>query len=128
MRFLLDTHTFLWFDAGSARLNPHVRTLIESPEHERFVSIATLWEMAIKASLGRLDLRLSLIEYAEVAVEGNGFRLLAVTPPHLERISAMPFHHRNPFDRMLVAQALADDFTLLSRDETLDAYGIRRLW
>lgn len=128
MKLLLDTHAFLWFDTGSPRLGATAKQFIESPEHERFVSTATLWEMAIKFSLNRLDLRLSFTEYATEAIEENGLRLLPILPAHLDVVSRLPFHHRDPFDRMLAAQALADGLTVLSHGEALDAYGVQRVW
>ena len=124
MRLLLDTHVFLWFIAGDSRLEQTHRALIEHPDYQRYVSIATLWEIAIKASLGRLIVPLPITRLIREQVWANGFDLLALTPDHLDALYGLPYHHKDPFDRLLIAQAQADERQLLTQDHLFQAYGI----
>jgi len=128
MIVLLDTHTFLWFIEGSERVSPVAQQLIEDPQTTRLVSIASLWEIAIKSSLGKLELTLSLPEVVEQHIYGNAMELYPITPQHLERLRQLPFHHRDPFDRLLAAQSLEAGTSLLSRDPYFDWYGVDRRW
>lgn len=128
MKLLLDTHTFLWFCEGNSSLSVPARGLIETAGSCCLVSVASLWEITIKAGLGRLDLKLSIPELVESQVHGNGFDLLALRPEHLQTLLRLPYHHRDPFDRLLVAQSLVEGGAFVSRDEHLDAYGINRRW
>lgn len=128
MKLLLDTHAFLWFIAGDDRLREPARTLITSPETERLLSVAGLWEMSIKASLGRLDLDLSFANLVEQQVAGNGITLLSVAPAHLDALARLPFHHKDPFDRLMIAQAMHEEATVLSRDAAFAAYGVPVIW
>lgn len=128
MRIILDTHTFLWFVEGSPELSTTARDLIEDPTTTSFVSIASVWEMAIKLSLGKLMLGLPLEDFIPRYLALNGFGLLNITFDHVVKVSTLPFHHRDPFDRMLVAQSLVDATTLVSRDSVMDNYAITRVW
>jgi PIN domain nuclease of toxin-antitoxin system len=128
MRLLLDTHVLLWFIAGSDRVTPAARQVITRPDNLTLVSIATLWEMAIMASLGRFRSKEALEPFILRQLELNGFHLLHVQPSHACRVAALPFHHRDPFDRLLAAQCLCDDLTLISSDAAFDAYGVSRTW
>jgi len=128
VRLLLDTHTFLWFIGGDTALSPYARQLIEDRTNERLLSIASLWEMAIKASLGRLTLTLSFADLVAEHVHGNVIELFEILPPHLDVLTTLPFYHKDPFDRMLIAQSQAENMPILSRDSAFDDYAIRRLW
>ncbi|ADI14978.1 type II toxin-antitoxin system VapC family toxin [Truepera radiovictrix] len=130
MRVLLDTHTFLWYVGGDAALSKTCYELIESLENTIFVSAASLWEIAIKVSLGKLTVHEghTIGELVEIGVYANRFELLGIAPKHLDGVRTLPFYHKDPFDRLLVAQALSDDLTLLSRDGGLGAYGVSVLW
>ena len=128
MKLLLDTHAFLWYCAGDAQLSDRAKAAIESGENDRFLSVASLIEIAIKLSLGRLSLSMPFEAFVADGIERLRCSVLHLTPTHLGKLSAMPFHHRDPFDRILVAQALVDDLDVLSIDKELDAYGIRRHW
>ena len=128
MRLLLDTHTFLWFIDGDTSLSPYTRQLIEDRTNERLLSIASLWEMAIKASLGRLSLTLSFTDLVAEHMHGNAIELFEILPHHLDVLTTLPFHHKDPFDRMLIAQSQAENIPILSRDSAFDDYAIRRLW
>jgi len=128
MRLLLDTHAFLWFVAGDSALSRRARRQIEAPKNERFLSLASLWEIAIKHSLGRLTLAIPLSQLVERGAENNGVQLLAIERAHVVAVADLPFHHRDPFDRLLVAQAMSHDLAIVGRDEAFDAYPVTRIW
>ena len=128
MKFLADTHAFLWFVTDSPRLSLKAKALLESPDSERWLSIASLWEIAIKTSIGKLSLTRPFEQFIPEQLTRNGFQVLGLTVEHTARVATLPLHHRDPFDRMLVAQCLVENLPLLSSDEPLDAYGIQRLW
>jgi PIN domain nuclease of toxin-antitoxin system len=125
---LLDTHTFLWFVEGSPQLSPAAQQQIEDSTTANYLSIASVWEMAIKVSLGKLTLRLPFHDYVSRYSAVNGFTLLPISVEHTALVSALPFHHRDPFDRIMVAQALVEGMIMVSRDPILDAYGLSRVW
>lgn len=131
MRLLLDTHTLLWVLDGSPRLSIAATRALSDNANEKIVSVASFWEMTIKSSLGKL--RLNESPYALLArFDSEGLAtILPIGAAHLAALHGLPPHpdkHRDPFDRMLVAQALAEDLTLVSADPLLDAYGVKRLW
>ena len=128
MRLLLDTHTFLWFIGGDAALSLYARQLIEDRTNERLLSIASLWEMAIKASLGRLTLTLSFTDLVAEHVHENEIALFGILPHHLDTLTTLPFYHKDPFDRIIIAQSRAENIPILSRDPAFDDYAVRRLW
>ena len=122
-RLLLDTHVFLWWRGEPSRLSPEVRNRIAAAELV-FVSAASAWEAGIKVALGRLDLP----DTVEAGVLASGFEKLLITFPHAERAASLPAHHRDPFDRMLVAQAQIEDLILVTHDGLLKPYDIEILW
>jgi PIN domain nuclease of toxin-antitoxin system len=128
MKLLLDTHTLLWFIAGSASLSAYARSLIEDAANEEFVSIVSIWETAIKVSIGKMSLSAPFDVLFPHQLQINGFELLPVEVEHTSIVTTLPFHHRDPFDRLLIAQAIAERLTLVSVDDVLDNYGITRLW
>jgi PIN domain nuclease of toxin-antitoxin system len=128
VKLLLDTHALLWFLGGSGRLSTTARVAIEDMANERLFSVAGAWEIAIKASLGKLDLTVPFQRLVPGELHANAIELLPILPAHLVGVLGLPFHHRDPFDRMYVAQAVAEGATLVSADPALDAYGVRRLW
>jgi len=127
MRLLLDTHAFLYFLAGDERLSPGARKAMEEGE-EVYVSAASVWEMATKAGLGRLELPEDLESFLLEAMEAEALLPLPVTLAHAAMVRGLPWHHKDPFDRLLVAQALREGLALVSQDRLLDAYGVRRVW
>lgn len=128
MKLLLDTHAFLWFIGGSPRLSSSARTLIEAPENERLISAASIFEMAIKIGLGKLTVGQPLEQILAREIDSGAFALLPIEVRHVSVLASLPFHHRDPFDRLLAAQSLVDGLALLSVDEAFGAYGVRRLW
>jgi PIN domain nuclease of toxin-antitoxin system len=129
VRLLLDTHTFLWFIEGNPQLNGPARQLIEDIGNERLLSIASLWEMSIKASLGKLKLKLTFSDVVRDHVGGNAMKLLHISPEHLDIVRSLPFHHKDPFDRLIIAQSRTENIPVLSRDEVFDeCAGMQRIW
>jgi len=122
-KLLLDTHVFLWWRANDPLLQEAASSVI-SDANIVFVSAATAWEAAIKAALGRLELPDSV----ESGVEDSGFEKLPITFSHAEAAAALPAHHHDPFDRMLVAQAATEGLTLVTHDRKLKAYDVPILW
>ena len=128
MKLLLDTHTLLWFIAGSPDLTASARTLIEDASNEKFVSIVSIWETAIKVSIGKMSLSAPFDNLFPHQLQINGFALLPVKIEHTSVVTTLPFHHRDPFDRLLTAQAMEESMTLVSVDKVFDDYGANRLW
>ncbi|TAE59554.1 MAG: type II toxin-antitoxin system VapC family toxin [Nostocales cyanobacterium] len=126
MQQLLDTHTLLWFTAGDPRISENLRLQIEN--NDNFLSIASVWEMAIKHSIGKLSLEMSFDDFVAQQIMGNGITLLQINQQHISVVSQLPLHHRDPFDRMLIAQAIVENIPVLSADTIFDAYSIQRLW
>lgn len=127
MKLLLDTHTLLWFDGGDKRLSAHARRALEDDAAELFVSAASVWELAIKAGRGRLTLPRPVDEYI-VALVDSGYWLMPITGAHAAGVAKLPFHHRDPFDRLLAAQALAEQMPLVTRDRVFKKYGVDVRW
>lgn len=128
MRFLFDTHVLLWSLEDDPKLSTVARTLLEDATQEPLLSVASLWEMAIKVGLGKLERKRSFAELMTQKLEPQGIAVLSILPAHLDVLTDLPLHHRDPFDRLIVAQCLAEGVPLLSRDGELDAYGLTRLW
>lgn len=128
MSILLDTHTFLWFVLDDPQLSTSARTLIEDPASDVLVSPATYWEIAIKVGLGKLDLRSPYDDFMQRGIAGNDFSILPIEPKHTSLLTTLPLHHKDPFDRLLAAQAIAEGIPILSVDGRFDPYGVRRLW
>ena len=128
MRLLLDTHAFLWWLAGSERLSESARGAIAGEANDILISAASAWEMATKYRLGKLpgvgDIVLDIAD----SIAGQGFEELVITVADGGRAGRLPDLHRDPFDRMLIAQALARDIVLVSNETLFDMYGVRRLW
>ncbi len=128
MAIVLDTHAALWYALGDSRLSTEARTNIDQEIQFRYLSPASLWEMAIKIRLGAYTLQIPFEDFWHEAIVRCGFAVLPINLRHASRICELPLIHRDPFDRMLVSQALCEDFRLVSNDRRLDAYGIRRIW
>jgi len=128
MRVLLDTHAWLWFVLGDNALSSAARSLIEDPGNDKLISPASYWETAIKISLKKYALPQPYEQFIDHATTGQGFVVLPILPSHTAALIALPMYHRDPFDRLLVAQSLVEGIPLVSHDAQLDAYGIQRLW
>ena len=128
MRLLLDTHAFLWWVGAGRTLSRRARSAIGSGRNECFVSIATAWEIAIKVSLGSLRVEGSLDRFLPDQIAANGFQPLPIDLRHAARVATLPFHHRDPFDRLLVAQALEEELAVVTADPVFAEYGVKRVW
>jgi len=128
MRLLLDTHSFLWFINGSPQISTSARTLIEDASNQPFLSVASLWEMAIKVSIGKLSLGRPFETLIPQQLGLNGIALLGITISHTAVVTKLPFHHRDPFDRLLIAQAMVEQIPIVSGDTAFDMYTVTRLW
>ncbi len=125
---LLDTHTFLWWASDAVELSITARKAISDTGNECFLSSASCWEMAIKSSLGKLRLSKSVERFVSDLITENGFRLLPIDLRHAAKVETLPFHHRDPFDRLLIAQAITEKLTLVSADSMLSGYDVQLLW
>ena len=128
MRVLLDTHALIWFVSGDKQFSENARRAIELHANEVLVSTASIWEMAIKISLGKLRLRLALDDQLLGFLEENGFDILRIEYAHAAHVASLPFAHKDPFDRVLAAQTIIERITIISHDEIFDRYGADRLW
>jgi PIN domain nuclease of toxin-antitoxin system len=125
VKFLLDTHTFLWIGMDDARLSNNARDIIRNRQNALYLSAASIWEIAIKWSLGKLRLELSPEEFIREEMTRNNILTLSIEIAHALKTVALPRHHEDPFDRMLIAQACHEDLQLLSRDSTLARYDVK---
>ena len=128
MRVLLDTHSFLWLVTNDDNLSELARSVFLNPDSTLFVSAVTGFEISVKFSLGKLKLSEPPREFVENRLRNNALTALPVTLAHTYRLANLPFHHRDPFDRLLVSQALEEDVPVLSADAILSQYGVERLW
>jgi PIN domain nuclease of toxin-antitoxin system len=128
MRVLLDTHAIVWWATGDERLSRKVRATVADPDTEVFISIASAWEIQIKASLQKLTLNETVDALYRDLIIDQQFRMLGIELDDIDRLSTLPPHHRDPFDRMLVAQALRRGFELVTKNQVISGYGVSVLW
>ena len=128
MKLLLDTPTFLWWVAGSDELSCKARSAVGSARNECFVSVASGWEIAIKVSLGKLRIDGALDRFLPEQLAANGFQALAIDFRHTALVATLPFHHRDPFDRLLVAQAQVEGLAIVTSDPLIARYGVETIW
>ncbi len=121
MRLLLDTHTFLWYYSGSPELSEYARKCIDDPKNEFWISMASLWEIAIKNSIGKLALDKGFDDFCQDVVD-KGFVFLPVDMAHIMKSAKLPFHNRDPFDRILVAQAITENLEFVTTDRIMELY------
>lgn len=128
MRLLLDTHAFLWWVEGSAKLSKKARDALSASDNECLLSLASAWELAIKAKLGKIQLAVPVKRYVVDHVAANGFQTLAITLDHIAQTETLEHYHRDPFDRLLIAQALTEKLPVVTADPIFRKYGIKRIW
>jgi len=127
-RLLLDTHAFLWWVDDAPELSATARRAIGDVSNECCLSVASCWEMAIKASLGKLRLAKTVERFVSEQVTANGFTLLNIELRHTAKVEKLPFHHRDPFDRLLIAQAMMEKLSIVSADSIFSDYGVKVIW
>lgn len=128
MKLLLDTHAFIWFCQGNELLSQKATQAIENPTNTIFVSMASIWEITIKSQLGKLSISKSALASVSLLIEEAGFIPLNLEFTHFSILHQLPFHHRDPFDRLLIAQAIGEEAHFVSRDEHAPAYEVDLLW
>jgi len=128
VKLLLDTHAFLWFLLNDDRLSNDAQSLIATPENDLLLSSASCWEIAIKISLGKYSLGESLETFLTREIVENRLTMLPITVKHVSVVAELPFHHRDPFDRLLIAQAISEQIPILSADAVFDLYQVARIW
>ncbi len=128
MKVLLDTHAFLWLITDEDGLSENARQTFLNTENSLFFSVASLWEICIKKSLGKLSLKDGWFQTIQKEMEINTIQWLPIETTHCAEVTELPFYHRDPFDRMLIAQAIVEDMKLLSRDSRLSDYAVELIW
>ncbi len=128
MRYLLDTHAFLWFAADDERLSEESKRIYLAPQNDCLLSMVSVWEMAIKLSLNKLEMDCPLAQLIEIAMQRQRIQLLQIKLEHTLHVATLSFHHRDPFDRLLIAQSLVERLPILGCDVAFDAYGVQRIW
>jgi len=128
MKLLLDTHTFIWWDSEPAKLSPQALALCQDRQNILLLSVVSIWEMQIKIQLGKLRLALSLREIIESQRQTNNIEIVPVTLAHVLALESLPSHHGDPFDRMLVAQAMVEGAALVSADSNIAKYAVQVVW
>jgi PIN domain nuclease of toxin-antitoxin system len=128
MRLLLDTHAFLWFVLNDPALSADAVNLIADPNNDIAISPASYWEIAIKISIGKYSLPEPVDVFMDREIATNQFHILHIEPRHVAPVATLPFHHRDPFDRLIIAQAMTEQIPVVSADAAFDAYPVQRLW
>ncbi|MBC6432321.1 type II toxin-antitoxin system VapC family toxin [Nostoc sp. HG1] len=123
MKVLLDTHIFIWWDSEPDKLSPNILSLLQRTDTKLYVSVVSLWEIQIKSQLGKLTLSQSLEDIYD-SQNKNGISFLSVIPAHVLNLNTLPLHHKDPFDRMLISQALVEGLTLISIDQIFKLYEV----
>ena len=128
MKLILDTHALLWAYWNDKKLSSNAIRMILDPANSIFVSAASHWEIAIKMSTKKLNLREPFLDFVQHAIIDNGFTIIPIEPTHTEAVISLPHHHRDPFDRMIIAQAIVERLPVIGADAAFDAYPVQRLW
>ncbi len=128
MKLLLDTHAFIWWDSAPFKLTPHVLEICQDPENLLLFSVASIWEMQIKLQLGKLKLGLPLSALVIAQQQINKIEILPIKLEHVLALDNLPYHHKDPFDRLLIAQAHLEEAVLISKDAALTQYPVEVVW
>ena len=129
MNYLLDTAAYLWFVTDSTKLSDNARECLEDSSSEVYLSLASIWELAIKSSLDRgLDLPRPFHQFVDEELEADRFRILNISVAHLKLVASLPYIHRDPFDRLLIAQSLVEDLPIITSDRAFDSSPVQRIW
>ena len=128
MDYLIDTHTLLWIVTDSPKLSNLAKDLYLDSENKILISMASIWELSIKSSLGKLTLEKPIDEFVDEHIKGNDIQVLNIELPHVLRIEKLPFHHRDPFDRLIISQQIENNLPIICNDEVFDKYAVKRVW
>ena len=128
MNLLFDTHSFIWWADEPTKLSRAALAALENENNRLFVSDVSIWEMQIKVQLGKIKLKLLLQDLLESQQRDNAVEILSITTEHILALNNLPFHHKDPFDRLLIAQGIVEDFTIVTVDSALSAYPAKVLW
>ncbi len=128
MKFLIDTHTLLWIVTDDKKLSETANKLYLNSDNLIFVSLASIWEMAIKISIRKLSIEEPLNDFIQNQIKGNDIRILNIEIEHILRLENLPFYHRDPFDRLIISQSMSENIPVLSSDKVFDRYPIKRIW
>lgn len=128
MKILLDTHAFLWLIADAPELSKKAKKIFLDQDNDLFLSLASIWEMTIKLSLNKLQLKQPIEKFIPSQLQENSILQLEISFRHVVGVANLPFHHRDPFDRLIISQAIQDNLPIISNDITFDAYNIQRIW
>ncbi len=128
MKILLDTHAFLWLMKNDLRLSPVAKTTFLDPKNEMYLSLASVWEIAIKSSLNKLKLPLPVNDYIDSRTHRYGIYLQEITMDYIALVEKLPFHHRDPFDRLIIAQGIFEKIPILTNDSKFTLYSIQTIW
>lgn len=127
MIVLLDTHVFLWLLSGDSRLTQDQRDVLNTEDHQNLLSIASVWEMAVKTATGKLKIALPFNDFIRKHTTQNHIALFPISFDHVSEVAVLPLHHRDPFDRLLAAQCLLENISIVSHDDAFDLYGVKRI-
>lgn len=127
MKYLLDTHTLIWYSENDPNLPFKVKELFDDSNSEFYISIATLWEMSLKIRKGTLIINRNFDEVIDL-IFNSGFKFLPISYQHIKELLKLPLYHKDPFDRMLISQTIYEDMTILSNEVLFDSYGVKRYW
>lgn len=127
MNYILDTHAIIWFLNGDDKLSGISKNIIENPENNKFISIATIWEIAIKISLNKFKFDKGFKKFLDL-IEDNGFEIIPISFAHAMNVSTLQFIHRDPFDRLIISQAQTDDLTIITKDDHIEKYDVKTIW
>jgi len=128
MRYLLDTSSFLWYVSDVHRLSAFARDRLTDPDSTIHLSLASILEIAIKFKIGKLTLPVPFDDFVDMTIHNYSLRILYIRIPHLRRLARLPLHHRDPFDRLLIAQSQVENLPILTSDAAFDQYAVQRIW
>ena len=128
MKFLIDTHTFIWYVTNNSKLSSVAQKLIDDGNNDVLLSIASVWEMGIKHSIGKLTFELPFMTFVTLQMQQNSMEILNIRIEHLDVVANLPLHHRDPFDRLIISQTMVEQLPIVGVDKAFDSYAVRRLW
>ena len=128
MRFLIDTHTFIWYVTNNPKLSSVAQKLIDDGNNDVLLSISSIWEMGIKHSIGKLTFELPFMAFVTSQMQQNSMEILNIRIEHLDVVANLPLHHRDLFDRLIISQAMVEQLPIVGVDKAFDSYAVRRLW